>query len=256
MLFFVFQAHSRPTQVEILVDDNYFPYSYREGAQAAGLYNQVLRHVFSHMPQYRITLLPTPWPRGKKRMEEGQGFALAPVFYHGHDWPYLYPYSLHFHEEKIITVCNAGSLNASALRWPEDFTGLRIQNIAGFDGWGGPTFHQLVQEKKISYSEVRGMQSQIQMLSLGRVDCILAEALSFKRSMQKMKRTLASEKFIQAATAGIDPVHIGYSKPGIKSGRYPFAAHFRQSFDNQLYQLKQNGEIAEILSSYKVTPQK
>ena len=90
-----------PIDVTILVDDGYPPFSYEHEGRAKGVYVKVLRAIFARMPQFRVTLRPVPWQRGKLMMERGEGMGLAPAFFHGHDWPYLHPYSLPFYVETI-----------------------------------------------------------------------------------------------------------------------------------------------------------
>lgn len=241
--------------VEIYVDDSYKPYSYTEANRAAGIYVDILRAVFEQMPSFDVRLTPIPWQRGKHMMEAGEGFGLAPVFFHAHDWPYLYPYSLHFYEEKIITVCREDVLATARTRWPEDFIGLHIQNVAGFDGWGGDHFRELIAQKQIHYSEVRGVENNIRMLELRRVDCILAEEFSFDNTYARLKKSRGYDVEVKYSelkkgpVIGLDPVYIGYSQTAIDQGKFPFHKKFMKEFDVALYKMKKNGEVSRIMRS-------
>ena len=74
--------------------------------------------------------------------------------------------------------------------WPQDFIGLRIGNVAGFDGWGGKEFRQLVKDKKILYQEAPGSESLIRMLVTGRVDCIMMEERAFDYEIKRLKKEM------------------------------------------------------------------
>ena len=240
--------------VTILVDDNYPPYSYQINNKAVGVYIDILSAIFEKMPGYDVKMEPVPWKRGKQVMEMGEGLALAPAFYHGHDWPYLYPYSLPFFEERIIVVCRADILSPPRTKWPADYVGLTITNMPGFDGWGGEQFRELVKEGVIKYQEVHGVENNILMLGKRRADCMLAEERSFDAIFNQMMslgryNVKAGERHSpirKGPTVGVDPVYIGYSEVAIMKGKYPFQYVFRKTFDSQLYQLKKSGALEQI----------
>ena len=239
--------------VTIFVDDAYQPYSFKNAAgEAQGVYIDILKTAFSRMPEYSVKLEPVPWKRGKLLMEKGEGLGLAPAFFHGHDWPYLYPYSLPISDEKIISVCHASVLNKPRSNWPNDYIGLRVGNVAGFDGWGGDVFYDLVHQGKIAYEEAKGSVESIIKLGLGRVQCIMMEENAFDQEYSKliMNGEYDQEKFHslkKGAFVGMDPVYIGYSKKAIQSGDYPFHLEFRQAFDTVIYKMTKSGEIREMM---------
>ena len=242
-------------EVTIPVDDAYAPYSYRgKDGKAKGFYIEILNKAFARMSGFKVTLEPVPWKRGKKLMETGEGFGLAPAFFHGHDWPYLYPYSLPFANETIISVCHAQELVKPRSHWPDDYVGLRVGNVEGFDGWGGQAFYALVKAGKIQYEEAKGSVENIIKLGLGRVQCIMMEENAFDLEYSTLKKSgdYDAEKFHslkKGAFIGIDPVYIGYSKKALESGKYPFHNEFRQAFDSEIYKMTRSGEIKKLLES-------
>lgn len=242
--------------VTIYVDDAYKPYSFKNAdGEAQGIYIDILKTVFGRMPEFSVNLEPIPWKRGKLLMERGEGLGLAPAFFHGHDWPYLYPYSLPIADEKIISVCHESVLNKARPNWPKDYIGLRVGNVAGFDGWGGDAFYDLVQQGKIIYEEAKGSVESIIKLGLGRVQCIMMEENAFDQEHAKLLMTgeYDQEKFHplrKGAFVGMDPVYIGYSRKAILSGDYPFHLEFRQAFDAEIYKMTKSGEIREIMWRY------
>ena len=90
-----------PIKTTIYIDDNYRPFSYQQDGVAQGLYVQVLQRAFAQIKGFDINLVAVPWDRGKRMVKQGKAFGLAPAFYHGHDWPYMYPYSQPFYTETI-----------------------------------------------------------------------------------------------------------------------------------------------------------
>ncbi|MDE1464536.1 hypothetical protein [Spartinivicinus poritis] len=253
LVFYCLLTYGEKISVVIHVDDNYKPYSYKLKQQAKGVYIEVLEAAFSNMEDFQVTMVPVAWQRGKQMMEKGQGFGLAPVFFHGHDWPYLYPYSIHFYEEKILVICQQKVLEKKRKFWPDDYTGLHINNVVGFDGWGGSRFREFIKQGKIKYGEVRGIENIILMTGLGRGDCFLAEESSFDVVYAKL---IQSKQFyvgvryvnlVKGAVVGLDPVYIGYSEVAIEQGKYPFYKKFMKSFDIELYKLKKTGVVKKIM---------
>ncbi|MDI9244602.1 hypothetical protein [Marinobacter sp. CHS3-4] len=256
LMFCLSVAYANRQEVEIYVDSAYEPFSYGdEKGEAKGVYIDILRTAFSRMEGYDVTLTPIPWKRGQRIMEQGEGIGLAPVFFHGHDWPYLYPYSLSFYTETILAICDQKVLKQPRPDWPYDYVGLRISNVAGFDGWGGQAFRQLVDEGKIQYETANGAAQNVMMLLKGRVDCIMMEENAFQLLTKQIYASetyyrLQDVKYEVGAVVGTDPVYIGFSKTARESGDWPFLLDFMQSFDSQIYQMIKSGEIRKIFDNY------
>jgi polar amino acid transport system substrate-binding protein len=263
-------AFGKDIEVTIYVDDAYIPFSYMADGQAKGMYIDVLKAVFKKMDGFKVSMTPVPWKRGRYMMERGNGFGLAPAFFHGHDWPYIYPYSLPFYTETIIAVCNENILKQPKPNWPEDYKGLSIGNVAGFDGWGGDKFRSLVKDGKIGYFELKGSEKIIRRLLIKRCDCIMMENRAFDYEIDRMKKAGIYDaksgtykafkgiyekkilsKFKKGAIIGTDPVYIGYSETAIKNGKYQYAYKFRKSFDRIVYKMTKSGEIERIMDAYK-----
>ncbi len=258
-LFFAFflpmNSYGKDIEVTIHVDNNYKPFCYEENGEAKGIYVKILKAAFSKMDGFAVTLKPVPWKRGKLMMKEGDGLGLTPAFFHGHDWPYLYPYSLPFYTETIVTICNRKILSEKRSNWPDDYQNLTIGNVAGFDGWGGDEFRALVQEGKIKYFESHGSEKTIKMLINERYDCIMMEKFAFESEIKRfIENGMYDEKkhptLQQGAIIGTDSVYIGYSEPAIKLGKYPFYSDFRKLFDATIYKMIKSGEINIIISNY------
>ncbi len=256
MIVFASTLHAADIPVEIHVDANYKPFSFDDNGVAKGIYIDVLKAAFAQMEGFDVTLTPVPWQRGKKLMEAGRGFGLAPAFFHGHDWPYLYPYSLPFYTETILAVCNKKVLPESRPNWPQDYIDLKIGNVAGFDGWGGAEFRALVEQKKVAYEEAKGSTENILKLGKSRIDCIMMEETVFDYEFRQLKQIGKYDEggkhaiVEKGAIIGTDPVYIGYSKPARESGKNTFQFEFMQAFDSAIYQMGKSGEIQKIMEAY------
>lgn len=255
-LLFPLNTAGKAQDVTIYVDDAYPPYSFQKNGRIQGLYNDILQAAFERMPDYNVMLQAVPWNRGKMLMETGEGMALSPPYFHGHDWPYLYPYSIPIYQETVVVVCNASVQQRVGPNWPEDYEGLMIGSIFGYDGWGGPQFREMVAEKKINYIEVRDAESLIKMVVTGRNDCILMEDFTFD---VEYKRIIAQDQLdsknqfnlFKKAIAGVDPVYVGYSATAIKNNTFPYQADFQRKLDIALYQLYKSGRMADIANTYR-----
>ena len=256
LIFMPLSAVGGVIEVTIHVDDAYKPFSFSDKGTAKGMYIDVLRVAFSKMKGFKVTMEPIPWKRGKVMMAQGEGFGLTPSYFHGHDWPYLYPYSLPFYTETVIAVCTEEVLKQPRPHWPEDYKGLAIGNVAGFDGWGGDKFRDLVEKGKIDYYEVHSSESLIKMIIQGRHDCIMMEARAFDFELKRLNQAGVyngniNTKLIKGAIVGADSVSIGYSEPSAKSKKYPYAYEFQKAFDVVIYQMNKSGEIEKIMSAYQ-----
>jgi len=136
------------------------------------------------------------------------------------------------------------------LSWPEDYLGKTVGNIAGFDGFGGDAFWELVAEGKIIVEETETVFTHIKKLASGRVDCIMINVAYFNYQVNKMIEAGEldeSIRFITTSVIGSDPVYLGYSE----KNNPPYAYEFRKAFDNEIYTMIKSGEINEIIENFK-----
>jgi len=256
LLFIPFSASADDIDVTIHVDDAYQPFSFSENGNAKGMYIDVLRVAFSRMKGFNVTMEPVPWNKGKMMMKDGKGFALIPAFFHGRDWVYLYPYSLPFYAETIISVCTEEVLQQPRPNWPADYRGLDIGNLAGFDEWGGVELKASVIKNQIDYHKVKSSDVLIKMIINDRLDCILMENREFDYVFKRILKSgvhgeKAHTELIKGPVVGANPVSIGYSASAIKSGKYPYAHEFQKAFDVIIHQMIESGEIEKIMSAYQ-----
>jgi polar amino acid transport system substrate-binding protein len=250
----VCEVSSTPIQVTIYTDDSLQPYSYQENGKVKGTYINIIKTVFDRMPDYNVKITAVPWKRGKKIMEAGKGFGLATAYFHGHDWPYLYPYSLPFASDVLNVYCTPETLKTQRLIWPDDYKQLRIGRPAGFSGFGGPKFDEMVKAKQIVLEESKGAVAQILKLGACRLDCIIIDQTTFNVEYHRAIKNGRYDSSWIEPVLGVEisrnDIYIGYSKKAIESGKYPFHMDFRQKFDSELFKMIRSGERDKILNAY------
>ncbi|MBF0228669.1 MAG: transporter substrate-binding domain-containing protein [Desulfamplus sp.] len=253
VFIFTCNVYAEPIKVEILTDDANPPFSYEENKEAKGIYVNIIKAVFDKMPEYDVAIKPIPWQRGKKMMEDGKGFGLATAYFHGHDWPYLYPYSLPFASD----ILNVYYLKDESMKdrkvWPDDYKGLKIGRPMGYSGWGGPKFDEMVKNNTITLDEAKGITTQIMKLGGKRFDCMIMEQTTFNSEYHKLVKNGEYKSEWGEPKIGIqiskNDVYIGYSKKAIESGLYPFHMDFMQKFDSELFKMILSGERDKILNA-------
>lgn len=190
-------------------------------------------------------------------MEAGEGIGLTPAYYHGHDWEYLYPYSIPYVTEKVVVIC-ASKLKEDGqtfTNWPADYSGLTFGNVSGYDGWGGPDFHAMVKNKQVNYAEVPSTTKNLLKLLTRQCHCIFFEKTGFKLEYERLKREIPELQ--QTRWQGIeifdeiseDGIYIGYTNRN--SNPPPWLNDFRRAVDNELYKMMQSKETRQIIESYE-----
>ncbi|MCP3687531.1 MAG: amino acid ABC transporter substrate-binding protein [Gammaproteobacteria bacterium] len=239
--------------VEIWVNDTHPPYTYVNNGKARGIYIDIMRLISERIEGYRMKFIPAPWQRVKKEVERGSAFAFMPPYYHGHDWPYVWPYSLPILEEEVILVCRNEVLKIARTVWPDDYLGLTIGNNTGYDGFGGFRFRQYVSEGKIRLRELKTTAQNIVTLLKGRLDCYMANRLSFVWEMKRLVKSnqVKEQAMHQISTSLVistDAVYMGVTDSD--KGKFSFKRDFLQKLNNELYKMYKSYEIRSIVDRY------
>ncbi len=246
-------SFAQQIEVNIVVNDSHPPYVYTEEGDIKGIYIEVLKRVSKRMDGYTLTMTPAPWKRVKKLIRLGKAFAFVPPYYHGHDWLYVWPYSIPIMDESVVVVCHKDILKTPRPKWPEDYLGLIIANNSGYDGFGGPVFRKHVKEGTITLTEAKTTQQNLLRLVRKRVDCYMVNQISVQ---WRIKTMLESGDLTEAEKASIvegviistDAVYMGFTDRD--QGRYYFKRDFVQKFNNEIYKMKKSGEIKGIYQEY------
>jgi polar amino acid transport system substrate-binding protein len=246
---------AQPIEVELLVDKNFEPYSYLENGNVTGIYADLVEAAFSLMPDFNVKLTAVNWNEGKKRIENGETLGLVGVYFHGHDWPYMYPYSIAFGQETVITICHEKVLGQKREQWPQDYKGLLVGNIEGYDGWLDNQVRSENNTKYVNFLEVPNINIALQMVGTGNLDCALFESTAFDfAKSQQVEAGKLREQFttpIMASQISSNPVHLGYSRKAIIENKFPYAFEFQQAFDIAIFQLERSGKADLIRKKYQ-----
>ena len=240
-------------KVVVYCNSDFYPFSYteEETGDLKGLYVDVVNTAFSRMKSFDVVIEAVPWKRGKYYMEKGTGFALVGAFYHGHDWDYIYPYSLDFYTQTQTIVFMKNKMKKTTMKIPDDYYGLRGGNMAGSDGWVPAKMRKSIDEGKIKYEEVQNVEMNIRKLIKGRLDFIFCEKLLFEYTLRKLvEEGLENKKLEDFSYQGIvskDPVYLGYSK----YNNPEYQLKFQQEFDNEIFKMTKDDEINKIFLNFK-----
>jgi polar amino acid transport system substrate-binding protein len=224
-----------------------------ENGGASGIYIEVMKRISKRMEGYTLKFVPTPWPRVKEEIRNGVAFGFVGPYYHGHDWLYVWPYSLPIMDESVVVVCRGAVLNKDRPDWPDDYQGLIIGNNTGYDGFGGVEFRQYVAEGKITLQEVKTTKQNILMLVSGRADCYMVNRLSYaweiKRLFESGQIKLDANSILrESLVISTDAVYMGFTD--MDKGKYSFKRDFHQKFNDQIYKMYKSNEIQEIANDY------
>jgi polar amino acid transport system substrate-binding protein len=251
---FAHAAQAANVAVTIYADEGYPPYSYLDKGKAAGLYADIIRAALVHVDGYDVEIKPVPWKRGMELLKTGKGFALFPPYKNTRDEPWTWPYSEPLLDEHVVAYCNPGILKKrTAMRWPEDFYGLRVGNNSGFIV-GGEAFDQAVKDGKIIMQEARDSLANIRKLRLGRIDCYINDREAIRWTLKELKASNGTDKplregeIVEAVAIAVKQGYLGYTDRD--QGAFPFKADFVRKFDAAVLQMKRNGDIERIVSAF------
>jgi polar amino acid transport system substrate-binding protein len=215
------------------------------------------------MPDYTLSFNVLPWSRAKKEAELGMTFAILPPYFHAHDWltegeprrPYIWPYSQQLLSQSDVVVCNEKVLAAPRIDFPDDYQGLKFVMWRG-DGRAGDSFNRMVEEKKIELSLLNDVESLIPFLLKERADCTVTSRMPFIWYVKQLKKTGEYQKYNQkevilkeVAIISTNAGYLGYTDINAEKN-FPFKKDFSIKFDIEIYKMKQNGQIQEIVERF------
>lgn len=237
-------------KVPIYVNESHPPYLYTTNGKPDGVYVDVLREIDKNMPDYVIDIKSVPWARAKKFIEVGEIFGFMPPYYHGHDWEYVWPYSIPVHEEKVVVVIRSDIAESKSLvNWPNDFIGLIVANNTGFDGFGGSEFRKLVKEGKITLEEAATVKQNILKVLNGRVDCYMVNKGSLEWEVKQIDNPQSySYSIVVGPTIQSNYVYLGITDRD--NGKFDYKRDFLQKFNNEVYKMLSNGYVHKLYKKH------
>ncbi|MES2257183.1 MAG: transporter substrate-binding domain-containing protein [Pseudomonadota bacterium] len=236
-------------EVTVYADDAYPPYSYAVNGESRGVYSAILRKAFTRMPAYHVQVLPVPWKRGLKMLEQGEAFALSPPYYRPGERPYM-DYSEPILTESVTLFCNAAvEPKSTAKRWPDDYFGLRIGTNTGFL-IGGSQFELARRQGLITLAEARGTDENLRKLMLGRLDCYMNDRYAILHSLFRIRSEPAYRHgpgIVEELVISQEYGYLGFTRNG--NERFAFKGDFVRQFNAILHDMKRSGEIEQIVES-------
>lgn len=255
-LTFTLQLYAAdPIEVNILTDEGYPPYAYKDDAtrSAAGIYIDMLKIAFSRMDGYKVTMTPVPWKRGLTEIENGDAFGLLPPYYNRAKRPWIWPYSLPLLDERVTVYCKEHLMkNSLRPKWPEDYYTLVMGINSGF-AFGGDKFREAVKDGKIKLEEAKTTTQNLLKLTTNKIDCYMNDRISTLWELAKLIKegTIkdnADAKLVEGATVALEKGFIGFTVDPKK--RYPFKEDFVKNFNDIIYAMQQTGEAQKIVDDY------
>lgn len=242
-------------EVELLADKNYMPYSYLEDGEVRGIYPDIIRAAFSLMPNYKLKLTAVDRIDGISSIQNGDALGLIGVYVRGQDMQSVYPFSFPIGRESVVTICHQKVPSVSTKVWPNDYQSLLVGNIEGFDGWLNYQVRSQNKTKGINFLEVPTTDIAFNMVSRGRLDCSLFDEAAYYYSVKKHKsdKSTIDNTYTQPVMGTLvfsRPIHIGYSRKGIKDKKFPHAFDLQHALDGAIYTLEESGKSASIRKKY------
>nr|WP_255487416.1 ABC transporter substrate-binding protein [Oceanospirillum sediminis] len=251
------RSDPRP-EVIIIADDDYPPFSYRDGLRPLGIYPRILNRVFYRMrEQYRIEIRPLPWRRGLIMMAEGTGFAIFPPYYFPDKRPYLEKYSVPIMAERVTLFCSKKYIEGLKHRtgrfkpvWPSDFGGAVIGINPGYLLLGEDFWKR---HREGFYVIEEGINNQKNLLKLasGRMDCLVNSRMSVLWDIQQLKNAskLSVADIVQVHVLKEQHGYLAFSKNSLM--RYPFREDFITQFNIEIKQLSDSGELQKLIDDFE-----
>ncbi|RDH44275.1 hypothetical protein B9G39_12925 [Zooshikella ganghwensis] len=250
--------------VEIYTYDILPPYAYRnDKGELTGIYIEITRTAISRMKDYSLVFRVVPWSRAKSLVKQGKAFAILPPYFHAHDWltdtepkrPYIWPYSQPLYTQLDIVICNERVLSKDRRIWPDDFQGLGFVMFRG-DGRAGERFLEQVEENKISLNWVNSTEDTVKALLLERTDCTVTSRLPFAWFMAKTIEQADFQKYKsnrlklkELLQISKNTGHLAYTDIDDEKN-FPYKKDFAIKFDIELYKMKKNGELDDIVAQF------
>ena len=239
-LFIIFMsacAHS----LNIVGDDAYAPYSYKEGGQFKGIYTDIINQALGRMGEQH-SVKGMPWKRGLNSLKGKMVDALYPPYYRPELRPYM-AYSIDILDETPVIFCHKDSA-AGLKNFPADYQGKVIGRNAGFVT---PVIDEAAKNGIIKIQEVKGMNTNLQKLVNKRVDCYVNDRLSVLFELKKMKAKGKYDGSSVVETSAL-PAEQGFLAVHVDAPEDTKV--FIGRFNETIQAMKADGSIQKVIDSY------
>nr|WP_321501154.1 transporter substrate-binding domain-containing protein [uncultured Dethiosulfovibrio sp.] len=230
-----------PIKVTVYGEDEYPPYSYRDGREIKGIYHQILTEAFSRMEGYDVRIDVMPWKRMIGELEKGRIFAaFAPYKVDTRPWMI---YSKPILEEKVVAFGLKSKVEGKKL-WPEDFYGSKVGITMGYDlevlfGKKGVI---AIGDGKLESKRTMDNATNLFLLRSGKIDLYLNDSLTDLGDLDK-----SDDPVVIAAEVGSQWGYVGFTS---NLEDFPFVQDFKDKFDGIIEDLRGEGFIDRILEEH------
>jgi polar amino acid transport system substrate-binding protein len=224
--------------VTIYGDNDYPPYSYIEDNKPKGIYVDVLKLVFTKMPDYEVSFSMVSWNFGLACIKRGECMALFPPYIAENRLPWML-YSEPILSEQVVVFGKKEKLKGKT-KWPQDFFGYHMGLNRGFHyrAMGGKSFADACRTGKIKLQEAESNDLNLRKLEKDRIDFYLNDRLIDISMYPSIVRGIVVKKNLG---------HLGFTR---NDAKFKFLSDFRKQFNSNIKEIKASNQIEKIIQRY------
>lgn len=210
------------TVINILVDDNYPPYSYVHNAQLKGVYVDLVREAAKTLlPEYIVRLEPMPWKRALIKIKQGEVFGILPPYKHFEERPYIGAYSSPLYTEKVVVICKKDTSLSQAF---EPSANPEIPIALGLNSGYlvlNQKYKAAVERQSIKLYPNKSTEANLLKLVLGRIHCYVNDELTIIQGLKEIFQDTPGkvQDYIEMDVLSRQTAHIGYAKSHLEISR-------------------------------------
>lgn len=235
--FFASLTHA----LNIVGDDAYAPYSFKESGKITGIYTDIITEAVKRLGgSHEINGMP--WKRGLSLLKAQKIDALYPPYFRPKERPYM-AYSIDILDETPAIFCQKSKANG-LVEFPKDYQGVVIGRNAGFVT---PLVDDAKKKGIIKLQETKGMSANLQKLINGRVDCYVNDRLSVLYALKKLQAKGRYDGVSVVETSAL-PAEQGFIAVHTSAGKD--ITDFLKAFNKEITNMKADGSIQKVIDKY------
>ena len=236
----VVSGTAQAAEIVLVQDESYPPYMSKDGADATGIWADVVKEAGRRMDGVSFKLDAVPWSRAVGLVEQGRAHGLVGTYYKPEARPWIATYSEPAMTEQVSVYCHSG-VAKSDWTYPDDYKGLTFGNNTGFRT-PGAKFFTMVEAGDIQLQEAPSTEQNLKKLSAGRIDCYVQERLSAEIAINSG----GIDNVERVTDASSEESFIGYTE----TWTGPEAEAFIAAMDKAIKEMKADGTIDKIIKNY------
>jgi len=214
-LVIIFLSSSLWSQKVIIYGDcNFKPYSYCEGDKIQGISIDIFKSIFRKMDDYSVEVKGIDFKDGLKKMENNEILMLGTTPYKPKKRPYITNYSKPYIYHEEVIYCNK-NVDGNITSWPQDFSGLKIAVMKGFDI--NKNLQDAIDKGDLEIIEGNAKED-LDSLIYQKVDCYINHDISIRGELLKLKETfkkndtnISLDDIKKVLSISHSSYHIGFS---------------------------------------------